>query len=376
MRGLALSLWLLMAAGAQAQQSPAEAARAAADQLSAATSALEQAGSARDRVRALTETVSAYEQGLEAMREGLRRVATREAQLSRQLAVRNDEIARLLGVLQAIGKAPPPVQMLHPDGPLGNARSGMILADVAPELNARAESLRADLQEVQTLRQLQNAAVGTLEQGLEGVQKARADLSKAVADRQDLPRRFTEDPVRTAILLSSTETLDGFASGLSQISEGQILGSNADISTLKGELPLPLQGIVLHRAGQADAAGIRRKGIVVAARPRAMVVSPTAATLRYLGPLLDLGNVVILEPQPGLLFVFSGLSEVFGRAGQVISSGTPVGLMGGADTESDAILSLSSDGAGNTRPETLYIEVREDSAPVDPELWFQTDKDG
>ena len=41
-------------------------------------------------------------------------------------------------------------------------------------------------------------------------------------------------------------------------------------------------------------------------------------TIRYRGPLLDLGNVVILEPQPDTLFILSGLAEVYGTAGQVI----------------------------------------------------------
>lgn len=361
---------------ALAQDTPADVARSAAEELEQATTALQQADSARDRVRALTETVRAYESGLGAMRIGLRRAATREAQLSRQLEVRNAEIARLLGVLQTIGAAPPPVLMLHPSGPMGSARSGMILAEVTPALNDQARRLRQDLEEVRTLRLLQQNAAQTLEEGLTGVQQARAALSKAIADRTDLPQRFAEDPVKTEILISSAETLDGFASGLTEIVAGEDPGTAADISNQKGVLALPVQGLLLHRAGAADAAGVTRDGIIVAARPRALVTSPTSATIRYRGPLLDLGNVMILEPQADTLFVLSGLAEVYGEVGQVIPAGAPVGLMGGSDPEIGAILSLSGDGAGADRSETLYIEVREGGDPVDPETWFQTDKDG
>jgi len=367
---------LLFGAPAGVMADPADAARAAAAQLEDATLQLEAANSARDRVRALTGTVQAYEAGLAAMREGLRRAAIRQDMLTRQLHAREDEVSQLLGVLQAIGAAPPPVLMLHPSGPLGSARSGMMLADVTPGLNAQAQELRADLEEVQMLHQLQQSAAQTLENGLAGVQQARSALSQAIADRTDLPRRFTEDPVRTAILISSTETLGAFASGLSEMSDGAVTPTGADITASKGTLLLPVQGLVLHRAGQADAAGITRDGIVVAARPRALVISPSAATIRYLGPLLDLGNVMILEPQAGILFVLSGLDQVFGKAGQVVPQGTPVGLMGGAEPEMGAILSLSGDGTGTDRSETLYIEVREGDSPVDPETWFQTDKDG
>lgn len=355
---------------------PATAARAAAMALEEASRALEDADGARDRVRALTTTVKAYEAGLSAMRDGLRRVATREAELSLQLAAREAELAELIGVLQTIGAAPPPVLMLHPNGPLGAARSGMMLSDVTPALASRADALRGDLDEMQALRAIQENAAQTLTQGLNGVQAARSQLSQAVADRTDLPVRFTEDPIRTAILLSSTETLEGFADGLSKIATNQIVDTAADISDRKGELAMPVAGLVLRRSGEADAAGTVRPGILVAARPRALVTAPAAATIRYRGPLLDLGNVMILEPQSGLMMVFSGLAEVYGQTGQVIPEGAPVGLMGGAGAETGAILSLSGDGTGTDRSETLYIEVRQDGVPVDPEDWFQTDKDG
>ncbi|MES0824912.1 murein hydrolase activator EnvC family protein [Ruegeria sp. SCP11] len=372
----ALLLAALFATPVHAQTDPSTAALNAARMLEEASIALTEAESARDRVRALTETVQAYEAGLTAMRDGLRRAATREAQLIAELRTREKEIAQLLGVLQTIETTAPPVLILHPSGPLGSARAGMMLSEVTPGLNARAQALARDLQEVQTLRLLQQSAAETLTEGLTGVQTARTELSTAIADRTDLPQRFIEDPIRTAILISSTETLEGFASGLSEISEGEITETGADISNRKGQVPLPAQGVLLHRAGETDAAGVKRPGVVLATRPRAIVTSPTAATIRYRGPLLDLGNLVILEPQPGLLFVFSGLQEVYGDAGQVIPEGTPVGLMPGETPEIGAILSTSGDGTGTDRSETLYIEVRQDNSPVDPESWFRTSKDG
>lgn len=375
LRGALLTI-LLCAGGASLQADPAADARAAAEQLDRAAQSLQEAENARDRVRALTETVQAYEQGLAAMREGLRRVTRREAQMDRRFKAREAEISQLLGVLQNIETSSPPVLLLHPGGPLGSARSAMILAEVTPALNVKAAVLSAELQEIRDLRQLQQSGVEALEQGLAGVQQARAELSKAVADRTDLPRRFAEDPVRTAILISSAETLDAFASGLSELAGADSQPVSASIEDLRGKLDLPVQGILLHRAGESDAAGIARDGIILATRPRALVSSPTEATIRYSGPLLDLGNVVILEPQADTLFVFSGLQEAFGEMGEVVPAGAPLGLMGGAAAGIDTIVSLSSDGTGTEVSETLYIEVREGGSPVDPQVWFRTDKDG
>lgn len=355
---------------------PAETARAAAERLARATRGLDAAETSRDRVKALSETIRAYEDGLAAMREGLRRASIREQALSRELNARETEIARLTGVLLAIGDQRKPTLLLHPAGATGTARAGMILTDVTPALNARVAELKTKLEEVTTLRRLQDNARDTLQRGLEGVQDARSRLSQAVADRKTLPRRFTEDPVRTALLIASTETLEGFASGLSEIAVNEATGSLPDISHRKGKLDLPVQGRLLRGFMGADAAGITRPGIIVATRPRALVTTPAAATIRYRGPLLDYGNVMILEPQSGVLFVVAGLDLVYGETGQVLPAGSPIGLMGGTDPEIGEILTQSGEGAGADRTETLYIEVREDNVPTDPSGWFSIAKDG
>lgn len=371
----ALLIASVLALPAFAQDNPGATAQAAADSLRAASSQLTKAKTARDRVKALTATVKAFETGLDAMREGLRLAATREDVLSRQLAARDGEVAELLGVLQTISRAPAPVLMAHPDGPAGAVRSGMLVAEMTPALTARANALRRDVEEMALLRSLQETATDELRTALSGVQDARAALSQAIADRKDLPKKFTEDPVRTAILIGSTETLDAFAGGLSKITTSEVLGPLPDIAELKGILPLPVEGRILRRAGEADAAGIKRPGVLIAARPRSLVTTPTTATIRYHGPLLDYGNVVILEPQANLLFVLTGLDTLYGEIGQVLPAGFPVGLMGGNSDELDQIVSQGSEGAGNTRSETLYIDVRENNTSVDPLDWFKADKE-
>lgn len=337
-----------------------------------ATALLAASDEAPDRVQALTETTRAFEDGLAAMRAGLRRVSAREAALAADLASRDAEISRLLGTLEMMGGTETPVVFLHPSGAVGTARSAMIVADVSRALDQRAAALRAQLEEARVLRQLQQSAADKLAEGLRGVQEARTTLSKAIADRRDLPRKFTEDPIQTALLIASTETLSAFASGLSDIAEDEKTLDLPSVTARKGDIPLPVQGRLLRRAGETDAAGITRAGVVLATRPRALVTSPTAATIRYRGPLLDLGNVIILEPQSGILFVFAGLDVVYGASGDIVAAGAPIGLMGGDDPDLGAILSASGTANGTAgRSETLYIEVRQDNAPQDPVTWFR-----
>jgi septal ring factor EnvC (AmiA/AmiB activator) len=374
-RAALLSLMLWPMAGL-AQTDAADQARAASAALEEASGLLDDADGARDRVKALTETIQAFETGLGAMREGLRRVAIKEAELSAKLSARDGEVAQLLGALQSISGNPSPVTLLHPSGPTGTARAGMLLAELTPALNRRADGLRRDLEDVQTLQALQTDAAKRLQDGLTEVQAARTALNEAMANRTDLPLRFTEDPVRTAILIASTETLDGFASGLSEIVTNEVAPAPAKLDGVAGDLPLPVQGLVLHGAGDVDAAGVKRPGIILATRPQAIVTTPTAATVRYTGLLLELGNVVILEPQADVLFVLAGLDVVYAKTGEVIAATTPIGLMGGGQTAQGTASSPLREGTGTDRSETLYIEVRQDNIPQDPSDWFRTDKDG
>ncbi|WP_438992354.1 murein hydrolase activator EnvC family protein [Lentibacter sp.] len=356
--------------------SPAEAATAALEDLSAARDLLEAAKGGRERVAALSETVRAYEAGLTAVRAGLRRATIRERELSLRLGGQEEEIAALLTVLQARGRVGSPSLLLHPDGALGTARAGMIVSQMTPALNAQADALRETLVEVSTLRQLQAGAERSLQEGLTGVQDARSALSQAIADRTDLPRKFSEDAVKTALLIATTETLEAFAGGLGAISGGPLdTAASADVFEQKGALALPVAGRVLRRAGEADAAGITRPGLLLATRPRALVSAPVAATIRYQGPLLDFGNVMILEPKSGLLMVFAGLDVVYGRTGEVIAGGAPLGLMGGKEAAIGEILTQVGDGTGSDLSQSLYLEVREDNEPVNPESWFRTQRE-
>lgn len=368
-----VAAWCAWASPGVAQTDPTESARQAMLLLQEASQALDGADGAGDRVEALTQTVQAYEAGLAALREGLRQARVREAAIDGVFRAENERLAQLLGVLQAIEASPEPHLLLHPEGPVGTARTGMILSDVTPALNAEAGRLRAALQEVAVLRALQESAVDTLEQGLSGVQRARTELSQAMSNRTDLPVRITADPEAMENLIATADTLESFASGLmsATVEDTSVSIANPDFVEARGTLELPVLGRVIRRMNEADAAGVRRPGWVIATRPLTLVTLPWPATIRYLGPLLDYGQVAIVEPGEDYLMVFAGLGQLFGEVGEVLPRGAPIGLMGGAAPTDPQAFLISNDTAGGAEAnQTLYLELRENSEPVDPADWF------
>ncbi len=356
---------------ATAQEDPALAAQRAAQMLERAALTMSEADGARDRVDALTETVRAYEEGLAALREGLRRAAIREQSIEIVFEAEQDQLGRLLGVLQNMQAAPAPLLLIHPSGPVGTARSGMIVSDVTPAVAADALALRTQLEELAALRALQEAAHAQLADGLIGVQDARVALSQAMADRRTLPPRFTADTEALIRITEGAETLDGFADAIRSLEVLDVADAPLpSFRSAQGSLPLPVRGRLLRGFNTSDAAGITRPGYILATEPRALVTAPWHATIRYAGPLLDYGTVTILEPEGDHLLILAGLGEVYVTAGQLLSAGDPIGLMGGAAPNREELISSDVQTTGTDLSETLYIELRAAGDPVDPGLWF------
>ena len=359
----------MLATGVLAQSAPDPVARAAqaAGLLADAQSAFRSAATAPDQIAALTDAVRGYEAGLEAVRESSRQAIIREQAISARLQSEQARLGALLGVLQTLGQTPPPALLLHPDGPLSLARSGMIVADVTPAVAAEAADLRATLNELQAVRRIQSGATVQLERALTEVQDARVALADVVAQRVRLPQGTAPDPVTLGVLSASSATLQEFARGLADIPAPE--APLSDFAAQRGALPLPVAARVLRRAAEPDLAGIARPGLVLATAAQALVTAPSAATVRYVGTLLDYGNVIVLEPQSGYLLILAGLDALYVDAGEVLAPGAPLGLMGGNLRPEAGFAS------GQTRQETLYLELRDGGDPVDPENWFVTDKD-
>jgi septal ring factor EnvC (AmiA/AmiB activator) len=346
-------------------------ARQAQQSLDSAWNKLERSKSAKDRISALTDAILSFEESLSLARDSLRQISVLEARAQQKLSVEEEAYGELIGVLLSIDKSPIQAELLHPDGPMSTARGGMLIADLLPALEEKVQSLRSDLEAVRYLSELQYQVTLDLQVGLVALQETRAALGRAIADRDDLPKRFVEDPAQTAILLAAADTLDIFADGLSLIAKNEAEGSLPDINTRKGTLPMPVQGKVIRYFNEADAAGIKRPGIVVATSDNALVRTPTAATIRYRGPLLDYGLVSILEPQKDILYIFAGLSTVYGDIGEVLPAGSPVGLMGMSEIFDEKNLIETLNESAGLRGETIYIEVRVNKAPENPLTWFE-----
>ena len=135
-----------------------------------------------------------------------------------------------------------------------------------------------------------------------------------------------------------------------------------------------MEGIIVRKFNDVDAAGILRPGIVIRTKNREIVTSPISATIRYAGPLLDYGMVSILEPEDGVLLIFAGLGRVFGKAGQILSRSSPIGFMAGQNISAENFITETELSSGRLS-QSLYIEVRYNDKIQDPSDWFEIDRE-
>tara|TARA_B100000242_G_scaffold192872_1_gene139010 strand:- start:709 stop:1389 length:681 start_codon:yes stop_codon:yes gene_type:complete len=224
---------------------------------------------------------------------------------------------------------------------------------------------------LEQLSETQFKAQASLQTGLLELQKAHSNLGRAIANREDAPKRFTADPEKLKILIKASNDLETFAASVQSIALDEPSVSLPSVRDRKGNLKLPVRGKILRKFNEADASGVKRSGIILATDPKAIVISPTAATIRYLGPLLDYGNVAILEPQNGLLFVFAGMDTLYGEIGQVIPALSPIGLMPSESSKVDKIFKAQTNIYAGKLSETLYVEVRSGAQTENPLEWFK-----
>ncbi|MER2508306.1 peptidoglycan DD-metalloendopeptidase family protein [Amaricoccus sp.] len=364
-------LWLALLVGLAAPAAaatPSDDMAEAAARIDAAGAALATATDPEARLSALSVAIGAYQSALDVLRAGVNGASARERELSLALEARRDQIQHLIAALESMSRTPPPAQALHPAGPIGAARAAAMMTSVTTALRSESESLAAEYDEVAAIRALRLRGERDLATGIAALGTARTELGETLALRAPPPPRGTEDPAM-ALLLRDSDTLTVLAAKLAGTRAG-------DPDAPPPTLIRPVSGDIARGYQMPDGAGVRRPGIVMRAPPLSLVSAPADAIVRYAGPFLDYGYVVVLEADDDTLIVLAGLAQLQVATGAAVRAGGLIGLLGGPAFEEGAPAASAGGAVESTASgadETLYIEVRHGGGPVDPAPLFADD---
>lgn len=401
MKGVAatLSLCALLLAGALAQEPSPEELEALRRKIEAQTRERERLADEAERrrreVEALTERLVAAAAALQNQETAVRAVEARLALLTADIAASDARLTTLktdyadvLGALQALEMSRPPAIAMHPDDAATAARIGMLLADAAPRIEARARTIKSALDELRAMQAEADAERRDLAEANVELAKRRDALETLVAEKRaerdeaarlagEAQREISRLAARASSLSDLVDRLERFRRAVAprlkpDAPDAGVLEAPAPSSKprrgrplvadyappsrfvdARGALPSPVSGAVAARFGEMRAGGGRQEGVVFQTSAGALVTAPFAGKVVFAREWRPLGNVLILDVGGGYHLVLVGFDRFVVSEGETVSAGEPLGGMTGAAPA----------------PE-LYLEIRRNSEPVDPSPWL------
>jgi murein hydrolase activator len=335
------------------------------------------------RIRGVEAQVTATEARLKPLDDN-------ERSLRKSLDGRRAVIGEVLAALQRIGHRPPPALIASPEDALQSVRTAMLLGAVLPEMRHEVEALANDLAELLNVRKQIAAERDRLKTEIASLGNERTRMTALVGERQkqqvEREKALDVERARAADLGHQVDNLKDLIAKLEQgldpatraareagrndmrpamsaLRDPGRLAPAVAFAYLRGQVPIPVNGVKLKEYGAPDGIGGVEKGLSIATRAGAQVTAPADGWVVYAGPFRSYGQLLILNAGNGYHILLAGMDRISVDLGQFVLTGEPVAVMGNG-SHIAAILAT-----GSSQP-VLYIEFRKDGIPVDPGPWW------
>jgi septal ring factor EnvC (AmiA/AmiB activator) len=416
--GLAFALPLMLAVAAAQEQPIRFAQNGNAEKLDALKQNDEKLKSARDEQRKSTETEAALKREIEqigadrrklnqdlidtagrlrgvesrvvAAQERLKPLDDNEHSIRKSLDGRRAVIGEVLAALQRIGRRPPPALIASPEDALQSVRTAMVLGAVLPEMRHEVEALANDLSALLAVRKKIDAERDQLKTEVGALDGERARMTALVEERQkqisDREKALDAERARAGNLARDVDNLKDLIAKLEQgldpaardareaarsdsrpalsaFRDPGRLAPAVAFASLRGQVPIPVNGVKMKDFGAPDSSGGAEKGVSIATRAGAQVTAPADGWVVYAGPFRSYGQLLILNVGGGYHVLLAGMERISVDLGQFVLTGEPVAVMGNG-SHIAAVLAT-----GSSQP-VLYVEFRKDGVPVDPGPWW------
>jgi septal ring factor EnvC (AmiA/AmiB activator) len=335
------------------------------------------------RIRGVEAQVTATEARLKPLDDD-------ERSIRKSLDGRRAVIGEVLAALQRIGHRPPPALIASPEDALQAVRTAMLLGAVLPEMRHEVEALASDLTELLGVRKRIAAERDRLKTEVASLGNERTRMTALINERQkqqaEREKALDAERARASELAHQVDNLRDLIAKLEQgldpatraareaarsdlrpamsaLRDPGRLAPAVAFASLRGQVPIPVNGVKLKEYGGPDGIGGVEKGVSIATRAGAQVTAPADGWVVYAGPFRSYGQLLILNAGNGYHILLAGMERISVDLGQFVLTGEPVAVMGNG-SHIAAILAT-----GSSQP-VLYIEFRKDGVPVDPGPWW------
>jgi septal ring factor EnvC (AmiA/AmiB activator) len=344
-------------------------------------------------------TAQRYEENLNGLEQKLREMQKQQRVLQAAIDRRGQQMVTVIAALQRLAWRPTEALIAQPTPPTDTVRSAILLRTAVPTIEASARELKSDLDHLSAVRAQvkgQKDRIATVaanlshthdelktlfsdketmqhqtEQASEEAKTRMQALAREASDLKDLiakleaeRARQREEAKKQAALRAKQEKDRAAAAKMAKAPppalERPVLHAPAaapkGFGNARGNLPLPAVGEITQKYGQVTQAGIHAKGITIATRSRAQVITPSNGVVLFAGPFRGYGQLLIIEYGDGYHILLAGMDRIDAAVGQSLLAGEPIGVM--TDT---------------TAPE-LYVELRHEGQPINPLPWLTAGK--
>ena len=296
----------------------------------------------------------------------IQRLQIIEAQTATSLTTRRQEMADLLATLQRLSQRPTALALLKPGEAVDTARSAKLLGSLLPKIEKRAALLKNELAALVEVKKELNIDRESLTKMLASLSRQRADMRKLQQAREKATlfalKEASKEAKAASKLTQQASNLKDLIARIENATKKQRDANKvkkASISTgfglAKGMLTMPAKGKITERYGARLRVG-KSKGIRVRTRSEAQVIAPFDGEVVFSGPFRDYGQILIISHGDGYHSLLAGMNSAFGRVGEWILAGEPVGIM--------------KKNESGSRASELYIELRHNNVAFNPAPWL------
>ena len=239
--------------------------------------------------------------------------------------------------------------------PIERIRGAALLDGAVAALQGEARALTGEIARVAALRREIAAKEDEIAPAEALAAMAHEALATLVAQRNELLRALPPEDKGAAARVAK---LAREAADLGDLDKRADAADPARAKPLpafdpeQSALVMPVAGAVAKRFGDADA-----QGLSLAAAPGAEAVAPADGRVIYAGPFRNFGLVLIIRHGGLYHSLLAGLQRLDIAVDRGVLAGEPVGAM-------------PQQGAA------LYVELRRDGRPVDPQPWLAPSEEG
>ena len=296
--------------------------------------------------------------------------------------IKEDEnLIQTLYALQNLALKPTEALFVQPLTPVEIIRSAMLLRETVPFLAEEAAQIREKLDNIATKKSKIEQQVKKISSNKLALEKEHRQMKQLIRKKAKIRSQIEDKSAAARQKIKQQEKLKREREELERYraeqealavnerrekerqeqakSDDLIKSQTAYIKDVgqnfvkaKGKLSMPARGPIVAAYGQETAKGVSAKGISIKTRSEAQVVSPFDGTVIFAGPFRGYGNIIIIEHGEHYMSLLAGLNSIDCEVGQMLLAGEPIGQM------------------PKSAEAKLYVELRKDSRPIDPEAWF------